>query len=71
MSADNYIYLDSKKGEVWDCTASCVCPHKKHHLTDQKSSLLGKARSLKKLMNIAKEADSETEYGTFFELWCK
>jgi hypothetical protein len=71
MSADNYIYVDTIRGEVWNCTASCVCGHKKHHLGDQKVHLISKGKNLKQLIDIAKDEDSDSEYGTFFDLWCK
>ena len=69
MSADNYIFIDRKTLEVWDCTASCVCQHKKHCMKCQKAVCVGKAMTLEKATKIADKHD--TEYGIFFNLWCK
>jgi len=73
MSADNYIYID-KKNKVWDCIASCVSDD----IRDQKSSLLGKAKTLDDAMKIAEEYEKElesegcyVEYGITRKLWCK
>jgi hypothetical protein len=80
MSADTYIYITpekNKKGfyEVWLCTASCVCRHKKHCLNCQKYTLLGKAKTLDEAIKIARGKDEDPigyiEYGISFELWCK
>lgn len=78
MSADNYIYIDTKTFEVWHCVASCVCNHKKHCLECQKLSLLGKGVDLPNAMNITKkfiqdwvEEGLYVEYGFSTDLWCK
>ena len=72
MSADNYIFLDRKKKEVWDCVASCVCKHKKHCTKCQKLSLIKKCRNLIELCDVAEKAnDNDVEYGIHTELWCK
>jgi len=75
MSADTYLYIDRKKKEVWMCTASCVCPHKKHCLKCQKSYLIGKGKTVDELLDIASNAENDldllVEYGISTELWCK
>lgn len=77
MSADTYIYIQKKrKGKgyvVWLCTASCVCSHKKHCLSCQKSSLIGEAKTLEEAFKIAgkEERKGYIEYGITSSLWCK
>ena len=75
MSVDTYLYVDPKKFEVWSCTASCVCNHKRHHLTDQKQTLLGMYTSLEKAVKAATKYDihnpMDVEYGINLYLWCK
>lgn len=73
MSSDNYIYVDKKTFEVWNCTASEVMPVKgMKGLEKQKSSLIGKGRNLEKALEIAEIAnDYLVEYGIFFKLWAK
>jgi hypothetical protein len=75
MSADTYIYVDPKKHEVWLCTASCVCGHKRHHLQEQKFSQLGTGASLQDAIKIADKYDRkhplDVEYGYHTKLWCK
>jgi len=73
MSLDTYIYIQKMRGregyKIWDCVASCVCPHKKHHLVCQKVGLIGEEDNLDKAMKRAKRLISE--YGVFTSLWCK
>jgi len=72
MSADTYIFVDKKTLEVWQCTASCTCTHKKHCLECQKFSLLGKGKNLEEALEIAEKNDDYlNEYGISFKLWCK
>jgi hypothetical protein len=73
MSADNYIFVDKKTFEVWDCVASCVTDlKKKNDIQKQKSSLIGKGKNLEEALKIADEAnDYLVEYGIHFKLWCK
>lgn len=70
MSADNYIFIDTKKKEAWSCTASCICNHKKHCLKCQKMSLIKKYTDLENDHDINNEA-FDSEYGISFRLWCK
>lgn len=69
MSMDTYTYVDKKTFEVWDCTASCVCNHKKHCFKCQKQSCLGKGKNLDEAIDMASE--NEDEYGICVSLWCK
>jgi len=72
MSADNYIFIDTKKKEVWDCVASCICPHKKHCGKCQKLRLIKKCKNLTDLLNEAEKANNYyVEYGIHTKLWCK
>lgn len=72
MSADTYIYIDRKTFEVWMCTASCVCRHKRHCYTCQKGSLIGKGKTFEKACEIAEWNNGlDCEYGISFKLWCK
>jgi hypothetical protein len=72
MSADNYIYLDQKTFEVWECVASCVSGLvEPDDLQKQKVSLIGKGKSLKEALEIANKASEKTEYGIWLGLWCK
>ena len=73
MSADNYIYIDKKTFEVWDCVASCVTDlKKKDDILKQKLSLIGKGKNLEETIKIAEKAnDWNVEYGIHFKLWCK
>lgn len=72
MSADNYIFLDQKTKEVYHCTASCVCSHKRHCLKCQKGSLIKQCKTLEEAVLTADKADTyDIEYGISFSLWCK
>ena len=74
MSVDTYLYIDGKN-QVWICTASCVCHHKKHCVACQKDRKIGKGKTLKDAIAIAEEYDGknplDVEYGVSFHLWCK
>lgn len=74
MSADNYIFVDTKKKEAWSCVASCVCHHKKHCLKCQKLSFIKKVEDLGDIAEAYADTNSEdfdSEYGISFRLWCK
>lgn len=72
MSADNYIYIDQKTFEVWECVASKLWTGKKKWtLEAQKGFLVGEGKNLKEAMEIANKASNETEYGIFIRLWAK
>ena len=81
MSADNYIFIDRKKKpiEVWHCTASyTVESSEKNSLEGQKSSLIGKAKTLEEAIELAEKFEKEAEkdgyyieYGISFKLWAK
>jgi hypothetical protein len=73
MSADNYIYIDRKTNEVWNCMASeTVDTHESKSLEGQKLNLIGKGKDLADAMDIAEKHDDWTiEYGIHTKLWCK
>ena len=74
MSVDSYLYID-KKFQVWMCIASCVCSHKKHCLSCQKSSVVAKGKNLEDAIKKADKYDIKNpfsvEYGFSLHLWCK
>jgi hypothetical protein len=74
MSADNYLYINPKNYEVWDCVASCVSKN----LKDQKLSLIGKGKNINEALKITEKFENELEdngsyleYGLHFKIWCK
>lgn len=70
MSADNYIYYDQEKKELWECVASCITKNGKD-LDKQKIMLIGKPKNMKQLLTMVSKLELETEYGLSFSLWCK
>jgi hypothetical protein len=72
MSADNYIFIDTKKKpiEVWDCVASLINPKS---LKDQKTRLIGKTKTVEEALKLAAKEDNDGfyEYGISLRLWAK